>query len=270
MKKWQKVNLRKLWIGIAIAGVVCLLLFTTTLVKADTSADVTITASGYICGAPGGFTITYVNDCEVQLDWSVGDNAVNTMVRAAYGRFPEDITDGYQVYYGNGITCTDDATSLAAPDIVYYRAWSQNANGLWNEITYGEDDTGDIMSVSFLFVGWIVLAIFFTWFSSRRPEILIRLVSSLIWMGLGFWTLTGGIDNIDMINSWNQMLVWVFFLMAVVPWLLQMNTEITKEKKGLSYKVWGTPPGEEETEYQRYSKELRYRMHRNKKKRRLL
>ena len=119
MKKWKRINLKKLWTGVAIAGVVCFSLFTTTLVKADTSADITITASGYICGAPGGFTITYVNDYEVQLDWSVGDNAVNTMVRAAYGHFPADITDGYQVYYGNGTTTNDDATSLAAPDIVY-------------------------------------------------------------------------------------------------------------------------------------------------------
>jgi len=131
-----------------------------TAVMADTSADVTITASGYVCGAPGGFTITYVNDYELRLDWSVGDDAVNTMVRAAYGRFPEDITDGYQVYYGNGTTTTDDATSLAAPDIVYYRAWSQNVAGLWNEVSYGEDDSGDIMSVSFLFIAWVSLAIF--------------------------------------------------------------------------------------------------------------
>jgi len=89
-------------------------------------------------------------------------------------------------------------------------------------------------------------------------------------MALGFWVLLGGITNLDMINSWNQILVWVFFIMAVVPFLAQMNTEIRKEKKGLSYTVWGTPPDESETEYQRYSKELRYRMHRHKKKKRLL
>lgn len=270
MKKWRRVNLRKFWIWFVIAGVVCFPLLTTTLARAGTSADVTITASGYVCEAPGGFTITYVNDYEVQLDWNVGTDAVNTMVRAAYGRFPTDITDGYQVYYGNGTTCTDDATSLASPDIVYYRAWSQNAAGLWNEITYAEDDTGDIMSVSFLFVGWISLAIFLTWFSSRRPEILVRLVSGLTWMALGFWTLLGGITNIDMINSWNQILVWVFFIMAIVPFLFQMNTEITKEKKGLSYTTWGEPPNEEETSYQKYSRELRSRMYRHRKKRRLL
>ena len=270
MKKWQKIDLKRLWIVAVIAGIVCFLFLPVISARADTSADVTITASGYVCGAPGGFTITYVTDYEVQLDWTVGADAVNTMVRAAYGHFPTDITDGYQVYYGNGTTCNDDATSLAAPDIVYYRAWSQNAAGLWNEVTYAEDDTGDIMSVSFLFVGWLCLAIFLTWFSSRRPEILVRLVAGLTWMALGFWTLLGGITNIDMLNSWNQILVWVFFVMAVVPFLFQMNTEIKKEKKGLSYSVWGTPPDEEETSYQKYSRELRSRMSRHKRRRRLL
>jgi len=263
IKRWSWLK----WLWVLVIPVSLVL---PTGAIADTSAGVVVTATGYICEAPGGFTITYVNDYELRLDWTVGTDAVNTMVRAAYGRFPEDITDGYQVYYGTGTTTTDDATSLAAPDIVYYRAWSQNVAGLWNEVSYGEDDSGDIMSVSFLFIAWVSLAIFLTWFSSRRPELLIKLVAGLTWMALGFWVLLGGITNLDMINSWNQILVWVFFIMAVVPFLAQMNTEIRKEKKGLSYTVWGTPPDESETEYQRYSKELRYRMHRHKKKKRLL
>jgi len=210
---------------------------------ASSSANVTITASGWIAGVPGGLTIIYVSDYEVQINWTKGEDAVNTMIRAAYGHAPTTISEGYQVYLGAGESGIDDSVALAGPDLVYYTAFSQNVNGIW-AIEYSEEDTGHIMSVSFLFMGWLVLAIFFTWFSSKRPEMLIRLCSSLIWMGMGFWILLGGIENIEVGDSWIQILIWVFFIMAIVPFLVQMNTEIRRESKGMAWKEWGTPPEE--------------------------
>lgn len=121
---------RWLWL---VLLVVCFWLMPSP-VLAESSDSVTITAVGYICEAPGGFTVTYINDYEVGLSWTKGEDAVNTMVRARYGSMPEDREDGYLVYYGEGNYATDTGINideLVTP--VYYRAWSQNAKGVWEE-----------------------------------------------------------------------------------------------------------------------------------------
>jgi len=227
-----------------------------TPVLAATSAEVTITATGYVCGSPGGFTITYISDYEVQLDWIKGVDADNTMIRAAFGHSPITIDEGYEVYNGPLETCIDNSVSLASSESVYYTAWSQSASGVWS-LEYVEEDTGHLMSISFLFIGWLALAIFFTWFSSKRPEILIRLAAGLVWLGLGFWILLGGIDNIQIGDSWIQILIWVFFLMAAVPFLFQMNTEVRNERDGQVWTEWGGKPKESmPSGYEKYKKRL--------------
>jgi len=231
-------------------------------VKADSSTSITITAVGYICGMPGDFTLTYINDFEVGISWVTGEDAENTIVRAAFGRVPENISDGYQVYYGNETSCTDSALSLTGSDVIYYRAWCQRDDGVWSSL-FASGDTGGFMSVSYLFLGWLALAIFMTWFSSRRPEILVRLSAGLIWLGMGFWILLGGIDNIEVGDSWIQILIWVCFVMCVVPFVFQMNTEIRKERKGQSWTEFGVPPDEDKVSgYEEYKKRLHRRTRR--------
>ncbi len=105
-----------------------------TPVFAATSAEVTITASGYIVGAPGGLTLTYISDYEVGISWTKGSDAVNTMVRGAVGRVPKNRTDGYLVYNGAGTSTSDTGVSLdETAAYIYYVAWSQNAGGLWED-----------------------------------------------------------------------------------------------------------------------------------------
>jgi hypothetical protein len=246
-----------------LLGLICLLGMASLLVTcrqayAISSANITVGATGWICGAPGGLTITYITDYSLEINWTAGEDSVQTMIRAAYGHAPTSITDGYQVYLGAGESCYDNSTTLASPELVYYTAFSQNADGIWS-LEYSEEDTGHLMSISFLFVGVLALAVFFTWFSSRRPEILVRLSASLIWMALGFWFLLGGIENIDIADSWNQILIWVFFVMAVVPFLVQMNTEIRRERRGRTWTEWGAPPDERLSEYDRYHRLLKSR-----------
>lgn len=258
---------RKLWV---LIGLVALMLcFTGTSIRAGTSEGVTVTATGWICGEPGGFTLTYVSDYQVDISWVKGADAVNTMVRVAYNRYPTGITDGYQVYYGPDAYCSDNATSLASPDVGYYRAWSQNASGVWQVLTFAEGDTGGFMSASFLFMGLIAIAIFLTYMSSRRPEILVRLAAGLTWMATGFWLVLGDVTNLGLASPWSQILIWVFFTMAAVPFLFQMNTEIRKETKGQSWTAWGNPPEGRETSYEKYRRELRERMGRHRRRRRL-
>lgn len=106
-----------------------------TPVLAATSGDITVTATGYVCGAPEGLTLTYISDYEVGISWTKGDDAQNTIVRAAVGRIPESRTDGYLVYEGTGTNCSDTGVSLdETAAYVYYRAWSQNVGGIWEEI----------------------------------------------------------------------------------------------------------------------------------------
>ena len=101
-------------------------------VSADTSAEVTVTAVGFIVAAPGGFTLTYISDYEVGISWIKPVGADNTMIRASYGGIPESMTDGYLVYYGD-LEYTSDTGVNFFENIgeVYYRAWSQNETGLW-------------------------------------------------------------------------------------------------------------------------------------------
>jgi hypothetical protein len=244
--------------GLILLLGVASLLVTCRQVHATSSANVTVGATGWIAGAPGGLTITYITDYSLQINWTMGEDAVQTMIRAAYGHAPTSITDGYQVYLGTGESCYDNSTTLAAPELVYYAAFSQNAGGIWS-LEYSEEDTGHIMSISFFFIAWIVLAIFFTWFASRRPEMLVRLTASLLWMGLGFWLLLGGIENIDIADSWNQILIWIFFVMTVVPWIFQINTEIRRERRGRTWSEWGAPPEERLSPYEEHRRLLRSR-----------
>lgn len=102
-------------------------------VSADTSVDVTITATGIVVEAPGGLILTYVTDYQVDVDWTKSAGAEMTMVRAAVGRPPADRTQGYLIYYGNGTAASDTGVSLDETGAaIFYRAWSETLVGEWS------------------------------------------------------------------------------------------------------------------------------------------
>jgi len=154
MWKWLRVVLLVLLLWLIPVGVL-----------ADTSQEVTVTATGYICAIPGGFTLTYINDYEVGISWIKGDGAENTMIRAAYGRVPESRTDGYLVYYGDGTTASDTGVNFEeGVSDVYYRAWSQNAAGVWEEIGVSDFMENPYMLLAVLAglaLGFLALSIIF-------------------------------------------------------------------------------------------------------------
>lgn len=142
------------WLLAVILGL-SLVLLVSPPASADSSDNITVTATGWVCEAPGGFTVTYISDYEVGLSWTNGLGAENTMVRAAYGRTPESREDGYLVYYGDEEYCSDTAVNLdETMSLVYYRAWHQNANGAWEE---GET-TGFVEGIGVTTIAFIVLA----------------------------------------------------------------------------------------------------------------
>ena len=128
----------------------------------------------------GGCFIRRNNDISFGLSWTQGLNANNTMVRAAYGRYPDNRTDGYLVYYGNGTYCNDTAVNLdETASLVYYRAWSQNAVGGWEIIGASEWFEGDgmkLIAVIILALGLMIPA--FIW---KKQALMV---------GFGFWNRT--------------------------------------------------------------------------------
>lgn len=72
--------------------------------------------------APTDLTATAVSDSRINLSWTKGAGAVNTVIRGKIGSYPTDISDGYEVYNGPFEACSDQG--LAASTTYYYRAWS--------------------------------------------------------------------------------------------------------------------------------------------------
>jgi len=212
-------------------------------ILAETSSDITITAMGYICGAPGDFTLTYVSDYEVGISWVIPEDATNIIVRAAFGHVPEDISDGYQVYFGDGVSCTDTALSLASPEVIYYRAWCQRSDGVWSNL-FSSGNTEGFMSTSFLFIGLVALAIALTVISIKANLLLFRVAAAASWLALGVWLLLSNTTNLSMSTTWTQILGFVFVMMTIAPLTLQMVTEVKKESKGKVWSEWARKPKE--------------------------
>lgn len=168
------------------------ILLVPTTVLADTSAEVTITAVGYIVGAPSGLTLTYVSDYEVGISWTKGEGAENTMIRACVGRTPGSRTDGYLVYYGTGTSASDTGVSLdetATP--VYYRAWSESAGGLWEE--EGISSFLEGVGVTILAISIIVLGLTIAAFVFKNAPLL--LAGSMGWLVFAFLMYGKVFDN---------------------------------------------------------------------------
>lgn len=215
----------RLVLGILL--VLCLLVIPSTSVLAE-DPEVEITVSAWVVGYPEGFTITYVNDNQLDLAWTKGEDAVNTMIRAASGHVPVDRTDGYLVYYGDGTSFSDTALTLAGPEVIYYRAWSENAVGGWSHL-FASGDTEDFMSASFLFIGFILIAAFLSWFAYRVRMLIFSMVAAMSWLGLGTWLLLSGSTNLEMNELWTQIFGLVFIVMTIGVLTLSMRSSIRHE-----------------------------------------
>ena len=222
--KWVKLSLLVLLLLI-------LALFPMT-VRAATTAEVTITAAGYVCDAPGGFTISYISDYEVGISWTKGADANNTMIRATVGREPTSRTDGYLVYYGQGNSTTDWSNNLDTMDAkVHYRAWSESAAGAWSS-EYAE---GFIEGIGMKLIAFIVLALglMIAGFIFKKQALM--MASGLAWAGLGLYmrTQSGATAWAD----WDiyMLFFWLGVALALVcffeTWLVGRKAQAEIEKK---------------------------------------
>ena len=110
---------------------------------------------------------------------------------------------------------------------------------------------------------FIVMALGLTFISTRRPEILLRLAASFLWLGLAFWLVLDDTSvGMDIEKSWTWIIVGALLIMTFVPLIFQMNTVVRNESKGKMWSNWqrnftGEP---EESAYEKHRRELRSRL----------
>jgi len=208
-----------LWKRLAIIlGVVCLSLMPTVVLASNPT--VTITVSAWVVGTPSGLVITYISDTEVQLDWTKGAGAENTMVRASYGRAPENRDDGYLVYYGDGITATDTGVNFdeGVAD-VYYRVWSQSATGTWEEV--GVIDFMENPNMILAVFGILALGLFISTFAVPRGRVILAFASAGAWMLLGVYSYTKSVAVWDIYYSLFWLSMGLVFVCVLIPVILR-------------------------------------------------
>ena len=97
--------------------------------------EVNITFSAWSIMNPQGFTVTYVNDHQTDLSWTIPAGTTNVMIRSSAGRVPTDRTNGSLIYYGSDTSCSDTGIRLdGTTGAVYYSAWGENAGGEWSPL----------------------------------------------------------------------------------------------------------------------------------------
>lgn len=145
---------------------------------------VTITVRAWMLVAEN-FTITYINDKQLDLSWSIPDGIDNVMIRSKYGSEPLDIpneyttpSDGNLVYYGNDTEFSDTSMDFdETASVLYYKLWSQRADGTWSLVTSTGSKESQAMALLAILMACVILTI--GGFAIKRPAI--------AFLASGFW-----------------------------------------------------------------------------------
>jgi hypothetical protein len=212
----------------------------TTVAQAATTADITITATGYVVGSPSGLAISYTGEDYVDITWTKGALAVNTMVRVGHTGYPNSLTDGGLVYYGNGTSTQyvySYATLLANEEYegLYFTAWSQNAAGVWQTIGSTSGAYSFWQDVNMLFVIVALMVMAFTFFSFKIKNIALSIVSAFGWAGLGIHQLnlyyTGAsITGMEPLIGYTCALMCMFMFFAPLMFMRKPKMALVAEK----------------------------------------
>jgi hypothetical protein len=108
-----------------------------------------------------------------------------------------------------------------------------------------------------------IVAIFLTWWQTKVKNLLVAFCAALTWFGMAMWLFFEPVPLFGLTDTYQKILVWVFVLMAFVPFLVGMDTEIRRQMKDGSLWVdmgekpkMPSPP----TNYEQYREELQRRM----------
>ena len=171
-------------------------------VMASTTADVLVTATPFTGGptAPSGFTVTRITDTLIKLDWTPAAGANNTRILAKVDSPPTGLTDGYVVYYGNGVTANDTFTNLdVIGGTVYYAAFTENATGGWS-LGWA---TGETEGIGMTLLGLSLIAVFLTVAMFMSKQMMLGFPCVI------FWSVLGAFAYGESSTPWGD---WQFFL----------------------------------------------------------
>ncbi len=184
--------MKKILRWIAILIILIINIIPVTPVLADSSVDVSVIAHGTTSAGIINFTITYISDQQLKLDWGYVGNVTAIMIRAKYGQYPVDISssnetpsDGYFVYSGNGTSTNDTSMDFDEnPGAIFYKAWGQYTDGSWQLIP----QKGNKESRAMAFLGLIALAGILTFVAVKSPFRLFSLLAGAAWIVLMLYT----------------------------------------------------------------------------------
>jgi hypothetical protein len=191
-------------------------------VLAGTSVNVTITATPMFTAGITSFTITYISETQIDLDWTVDASVDQVMIRAKYGEYPANIpdedtapTDGYLVYYGNGLAASDTSMDFDSNlGTLYYKAWAQKADGHWYVATSTGFKESEVVALILLFGFGLVIS----GYAITKKNVVIAIIASAIWLATIYYTRQNPIGSmVTGDNADTAILLALIGLLTLVP-----------------------------------------------------
>ena len=201
----------------------------------DSAVYVGVTATGQeiggLPGAPTDLDAVLISNYQVDLTWTLGGAATNTVIRGKIGSYPTSVTDGYLVYNGPLTTATDWVDLTVTDEPVYYRAWSWNLIGY--SVGYDEDYVeggGVAMTQALILIPLVLIALGLTVAGYYRQERgwPIVFVAALAWLCLPVWEFTQASSATDIYALVGFVGVVMIIICAFEPMIMR------KEKPQLS------------------------------------
>jgi hypothetical protein len=200
------------------------------------AATITVTLVPAVTGGITGFVITYINEKQIDMDWGYDPaTTVNRiMIRAKYGEYPADIpnpattpSDGYLVYYGNGIHTSDTSMDFDQnPGAIFYKAWGQNADGTWQVTTNTGYKESQIMTLLF-FLGFAGVM---TFFGIKSTYWILKVLAGFCWWAIAAYWITNKPTNITSGSSTDTIVVILLIFIGVA--MVFMPFWFTKNENG--------------------------------------
>ena len=148
------------------------------------SVDIQIWATPMVSGGLDTFMIVYVNETRIDFSWAYLAGTDRAMIRAKYGSYPTSISDGYQVYYGNGVSASDTSVNFDEnPGPIFYRAWGQKVDNTWATTVQEGSKESEILTL----IGLIALCGLLSFIALRSSFWAFKVIAGLSWAGFGWY-----------------------------------------------------------------------------------
>jgi hypothetical protein len=166
---------------------------------APSDEDVTITFTPFMAPGPQmwgvrSLSAVLVTDTKVHLTWKNGDNITGTMIRAALGHYPQNTSDGWQVFYGSAQKAEDTGVNMDTMlDTVYYSAFGENVSGWYTDYAEAKVENPHVVELTALLTDVLPLAVglgvlaLFSVLSFWRPNVVNCLLPAGLASFVGFY-----------------------------------------------------------------------------------